>query len=212
MNNSKRCIFPSIGWKYPGMALPLVILLVLVGFVFVGVGAYVVKNLFWSSQATVVQAKLYNAAQHGIEWGIAKLWAESSDLGTEVRTFNGNLESIEVVLSDDTPLRAKVGNSPPEADPGIKVDVLFLDCNYEYSGTVTAASDLPPQFKSGSGSGIIDPNAGTLVGSSAIIDPNRFLDLGGGGGKEHRYVIRSKAQTRFGGREVEIEVMVVMNR
>jgi hypothetical protein len=44
-------------------------------------------------------------------------------------------------------------------------------------------------------------------GTSAIIDPGRFLPFGGGAG-EHRYVIRSSASKN--GKDFTAEVMVVV--
>lgn len=195
------------------MALPLVILLVLVGFVFVGVGAYVVKNLFWSSQATVVQAKLYNAAQSGAEWGIAQLWDKREQIEWDPLLLATGLEDLLVRkdnAGEGTGNEVLIGPTPPPVDPSISVEVKVLDCNYNIatSFTPTPSDRLPPRILGAAeGSG---PGTPTFPeGTSVIIDPSHFINLGGGA-KEHHFVVRSKA-TGYG-RKVEIEAMVVISR
>jgi hypothetical protein len=201
--------------KKLGMALGLVLLLVLVGVSFVGVALYVVTNMFFTSQSVTAKARLYNAAQSGIEWGLQQLWVHSADLNVDPVSYDGNLDSIRVMLSDDvTPLGS--GSAPPQIDPGIVVSVLFLDCNYNLNGhSPSANTDLPPQQKAGLGTGTGTGTPSIPVGTSAIVDPNRFMVPGGGGGS-HRYVIRSVATPSFsilgGSKRVELEVMVVINR
>lgn len=201
--------------KREGMALGLVLLLVLVGTAFVGVSLYVVVNMFTTSQSVTTKARLYNAAQSGVEWGLNQLWVQSADLNVDPVSYDGSLNSIRVMLSDDvTPLGN--GLTPPGTDSGISVSVLFLDCNYSLNGHSPAANtDLPPQQKAGLGSGTGTGTPSIPVGTSAIIDPNRFMVPGGGGGS-HRYVIRSAATPAFsilgGSKKVELEVMVVINR
>jgi hypothetical protein len=201
--------------KNKGMALGLVLLLVLAGFAFVGVSSYVVTNMFTTSQSVTAKTRLYNAAQSGIEWGLQQIWVQSADLNVDPVSYDGNLDSIRVMLADDvTPLAN--GLTPPGIDPGITVSVLFLDCNYNLNGhSPTANTDLPPQQKAGLGTGTGTGTPSIPVGTSAIVDPNRFMVPGGGGGS-HRYVVRSTATPSFsilgGAKKVELEVMVVINR
>ncbi len=206
MNNTKRRIFSSMGWKFRGMALPLVILLVLVGFVFVGVGAYVVKNLFWSSQATVVQAKLYNAAQSGVQWGMGLLLENADQLETDILLFDGNpnLDSIRARTKAGAILDEMM--APPVVDSSISVTVDILDCNYDLNGHSRLAT-LPPivHESGGTGSGV----SGIPEGTSAIIDPSRVIPMSGGGGP-HRFVIRATASK--GSRNFQVEAMVVISQ
>jgi hypothetical protein len=203
-------LFPA-GKKRKGMALPLVILLIVVGFVFVGVGAYVVRNLFWSSQGVVVESKLYNAAQSGIEWGMAQIWTNKDNIEADLITSVDSLDDIRVridnlgtgvgtdFLADGVPL--------PETDSGITLTVTLLDCNYSLAPGATVAN-LPPLVLTGTGSG----GTGTPAippGTSVIIDPSHFLPLGGGV-TSHSFVIRSRA-TGFG-RNTELESMVVIEK
>jgi len=211
MNNSKRCIFPSIGWKYPGMALPLVILLVLVGFVFVGVGAYVVKNLFWSSQGVVIESKLYNAAQSGIEWGmrVLKEANDNNTLKVDSRSLTNNLLDIAALSTSNDPLAYEQTVSGL-ADNNITVKVSILNCDYTFSPPLSSAlqSLVPPQAMGSAGTGGGGSTSGE--GTSAIIDPNKSPSFGGGGVTEHSFVIRSRAEAW--NRSKEIETMVVIAR
>lgn len=196
-------------FKYrPGMALPLVLVLLLFGAVMIGAALYVVENLYSTTKQTVDHAQLYNAAQTGVERGKVALWDNRSDMETETLVFSGNITSIYAQKDDGTAL------SPIEfvVDPGIAVKVLIFDCNYELSsGTFSGLSDedrklLPPRFPGGTGEG----TGGTSAlpgGTSAIIDPGRFLPFGGGAG-ERRFVIRSKASKD--GKDYSIEAMVVV--
>ena len=112
------------------MALPLVILLVIVGFVFVGVGAYVVRNMFWSSQGVVIESKLYNAAQNGIEWGMSQIWEHKDQLESDRITSADELGDIQVKIDDYTPGTATgpllaSTESPAEVDSRVNVTVTF---------------------------------------------------------------------------------------
>lgn len=207
---------PTTGKKRRGMALPLVILLVIVGFVFVGVGAYVVQNLFWSSQGVVIEAKLYNAAQSGIEWGMATLWKERNRIEADTLTYDGDIKSIRARFDDLKPNEVSTedssiiafGEAPPIDISGVtSINVLLLDCNYTNSVTVDPGDNLPPQVKVSRGSG--GSSTGIPAGTSVIIDPSRFLPLGGGV-TERRFVVVSTA-TGWG-RKVELEAMVVMSK
>ncbi|MFA0888970.1 MAG: hypothetical protein ACC613_07740 [Synergistales bacterium] len=194
-----------------GMALPLVILLVIVGFVFVGVGAYVVRNLFWSSQGVVIESKLYNAAQSGIEWGMALIWERKDNIEADLITSVDSLDDIRARMDN---LGSGVGTdyledekALPETDGNITLTVTLLDCNYSLAAGATVAN-LPPRVLAGTGSG----GTGTPAippGTSVIIDPSHFLPLGGGV-TSHSFVIRSRA-TGFG-RSTELESMVVIEK
>ena len=204
--------FSSFRRKRRGMALPLVILLVIVGFVFVGVGAYVVRNLFWSSQGVVIESKLYNAAQSGIEWGMALIWTHKDQIESDRITSADNLDDIRVRIDDYTPGTTTgpllaAGQTPPEVDSRITVTVSFLDTNYELAAGASAAG-FPPRVFTGTGSG---GAGGPLIppGTSVIIDPSHFLPLGGGV-TSHHFVIRSRAEGY--GRSREIETMVVISK
>lgn len=200
-----------------GMALPLVILLVIVGFVFVGVGAYVVQNLFWSSQGVVIESKLYNAAQSGIEWGMAQIWENKDNIEADIISSADSLDGTNGIWVRKDNLGAGVATSEnmkigygillPETGSGITLSVKLYDCNYSLAPNVTIAN-LPPRVLAGTGSG----GTGTPAippGTSVIIDPSHFLPLGGGV-TSHSFVIRSRA-TGFG-RSTELESMVVIEK
>jgi hypothetical protein len=201
----------AIGKQRPGMALPLVILLVIVGFVFVGVGAYVVQNLFWSSQGVVIESKLYNAAQSGIEWGMALIWENKDNIEADLITSVDSLDDLRARMDN---LGSGVGTdylddekALPETDSNITLTVTVLDCNYSLA-TGATITNLPPRVLAGTGSG----GTGTPAippGTSVIIDPSHFLPLGGGV-TSHSFVIRSRA-TGFG-RSTELESMVVIEK
>jgi uncharacterized membrane protein (DUF485 family) len=204
--------FSSFRRKRRGMALPLVILLVIVGFVFVGVGAYVVRNLFWSSQGVVIESKLYNAAQSGIEWGMEQIWANKDQIESDTITSVDAIEDLRVRLDDlssgtaNGAIVASGGYAYP-GDTNVSVSVLLLDCNYTLKAGASV-SKLPPKVPNVSASG----GTGTSTippGTSVIIDPSRFLPLGGGV-TEHAFVIRSTA-TGWG-RSTELESMVVIKK
>jgi len=97
-------------------------------------------------------------------------------------------------------------------DPGISVEVLIFDCNYELSaGSFSDLSDeerklLPPRFPGGTGERTVVSSVPPL-GKSAIMDPGRFY---GGGAGERRFVIRSSASKD--GKDFEIESMVVVRK
>lgn len=190
------------------MALPLVLVILVFGAVMIAAALYVVENLYSTTKQTVDHAQLYNAAQIGVERGKVALWENRSDLETDTLVFSGNIISIYAQKDDGTLL------SPIEfeVDPGIEVEVLIFDCNYELSsGSFGSLSDedrklLPPRFPAGSGEGAGGTSA-LPGGTSAIIDPGRFLLFGGGAG-ERRFVIRSSASKD--GKDFSIEAMVVV--
>lgn len=206
-----RPITSQLPGKRKGMALGLVILLVVVGFVFVGVGAYVVRNLFWSSQGVVVESKLYNAAQSGIEAGMAKLWENKDKIEAELITVNSANANLDYIRVREDNTSSGLGTDfievPEKTEDGINRAVLLLDCNYTLEEGVVIAN-LPPRVLNGTGTG----GTGTPTippGTSVIIDPSHFLPLGGGV-TSHSFVVRSKA-TGFG-RKVELETMVVIEK
>lgn len=199
--------------KRSGMALPLVLLLVLVGSVLVGVGLYVVQNLFSTSNSVALENRLYNAAQSGVQWGMGLVSGNADQLETDIQLFDGNanLNSIRARMSDglvDSTTGAILGQGlvPPEVDPNISVTVDILDCNYSLNGHARIAT-LPPIIleSGGTGSGV----SGIPEGTSAIIDPSRVIPMSGGGGP-HRFVIRATASK--GSRSFKIEAMVVISQ
>lgn len=191
--------------KRHGMALPLVLLLVLVGSVLVGVAIYVVQNLFATSNSVALQNRLYNAAQSGAQWGMGLVRENADQLETEILLFDGdaNLDSIRARTKAGTVLDTM---NPPEVDPNISVTVDILDCNYDLNGHTRIAT-LPPIVpeSGGTGSGV----SGIPEGTSAIIDPSRVIPMSGGGGP-HRFVIRATASK--GSRSFQIEAMVVISQ
>ena len=196
-------------FKYrPGMALPLVLVLMLFGAVMIGAALYVVENLYSTTKQTVDHAQLYNAAQTGVERGKVALWDNRSDMETDTLVFSGNITSIYAQKDNGTPL----GPIQFTVDPGIAVQVLIFDCTYELSSGTFGNLDpevrkqLPPRFPAGSGEGAGGTSA-LPGGTSAIIDPGRFLPFGGGAG-ERRFVIRSSASKD--GKDFSIEAMVVV--
>jgi len=199
--------------KRPGMALPLVLLLVLVGSVLVGVGLYVVQNLFSTSNSVALQNRLYNAAQSGVQWGMGLVRENADQLETDIQMFDGNanLDSIRARISDgieDSTIGSILGHglNPPVVDPNISVTVDILACNYNLNGHSRIAT-LPPIVpeSGGAGSGV----SGIPEGTSAIIDPSRVIPMSGGGGP-HRFVIRATASK--GNRNFQIEAMVVISQ
>ena len=196
--------------KRKAMALPLTLIFLLVGAVLVGTALYVVENIHCSSRCVVTEAQLYNAAQAGLERGKVALWENRNDLKTGPLMYSGNITAVYAQKSNGTSL----GPIELTVDPGISVEVLIFDCNYELStGSFSALSDeerklLPPRFPGGTGEGT-GGTSGLPGGTSAIIDPGRFLPFGGGAG-ERRFVIRSSASKD--GKDFEIESMVVVKK
>lgn len=184
------------------MALPMVLAILLFGAVLVAAALYVVENMYSTTRQTISHTHLYNAAQTGLERAKDLLWNNRADQESDPLTYNGDLASIYARTEDGTLLGPIIFT----ADPGIAVTVLILDCNYELGTGQSYSSDLPPRFPAGSGAG----GGGTSAlpgGTSAIIDPGRFLPFGGGAG-EHRYVIRSEASKD--GKDFTVESMVVV--
>ncbi|HOR54159.1 MAG TPA: hypothetical protein PLM30_02940, partial [Synergistales bacterium] len=151
---------------------------------------------------------LYNAAQSGIEKAKMVLWENRNDLKTDPLMYSGNITAIYAQKSNSTPL----GPIQFTIDPGISVEVLIFDCNYELSaGSFSDLSDeerklLPPRFPGGTGERTVVSSVPPL-GTSAIMDPGRFY---GGGAGERRFVIRSSASKD--GKDFEIESMVVVRK
>lgn len=184
------------------MALPMVLALLLFGAVLVAAALYVVENMYSTTKQTIAHTHLYNAAQTGMERAKNLLWNNRADLESDPLTYNGDISSVYARTESGTIM----GPMGFNADPGISVTVLILDCNYELGAGQIYNSDLPPQFPPGSGGA-----GGTSAlpgGTSAIIDPGRFLPFGPGGAGGHGYVIRSRASK--GGKDFIIEGMVVV--
>lgn len=184
------------------MALPLVLVIMLFGVMLVGTALYLVENMHSTTEQTISHTRLYNAAQTGVERAKDSLWKNRAALDGDVLVYNGDIVSI-YARKDDGTLLSPIGFTE---DPGISVTVLILDCNYDLGIGQTYSSLLPPRFPGGSGEG-----GGSISalpgGTSAIIDPGRFLPFGGGAG-EHRYVIRSTASKEE--KYFKVEVMVVV--
>lgn len=211
-----RVISPK---KYIGMALPLTLIFLLVGAVLVGTALYVVENMFSTSRHVVTETQLYNAAQSGIEQGKMVLWESRADLDFEQREYEeGEIDTVRARKKDSGPfLDVSLQNIDIDGLPGVKVAVDILDCNYVLATGNFEDLDpndrqlLPPRFLGGEGSGSTGGSEDPLEGTSVIIDPSRFFDIGGGGGGSRRFVIRSSAfEDRNNGQEVKIEVMVVL--
>lgn len=209
--------------KNIGMALPLTLIFLLVGAVLVGTALYVVENMFSTSKHVVTETQLYNAAQSGIEQGKKVLWENRENLDLEEREYieAEDLDSIRVRLKDVS--NAYLDDDLQELSfdglPGVKLIVDLLDCNYSVNETTynldpDEIAALPPRWpggEGGEGGEGTGESEGPSEGTSMIIDPSRFFNIGGGGGGERRFVIRSSAsETREGGQEVKIEVMVVL--
>lgn len=208
-----------------GMALPMTLVILLFGSVLIATAFYIVQNMYSTSRHSVTHAELYNAAQSGIEQARALLWENREVLFTEGLTYDDTLSTEEARL--DT-IRARTDASPAVyidslvdtgAIPGITLDVDILDGNYELSaktfGEITGRlEELPPQWPGGEGAGTgTAAPTGPPEGTSVIIDPSRFFNLGGGGGGgQRRYIIRSTASKPGSDMEVTIEAMVVVTQ
>ena len=210
--------------KNVGMALPLTLIFLLVGAVLVGTALYVVENMFSTSRHVVTETQLYNAAQSGIEQGRMVLWEKREALDFDEREYNGDVDSIRARREG-----ASLTLDEEEGLWGMSVDGLsnltvtvdILDCNYVFDGvaysglTPQQIAELPPRWPggeggAGSGSG---GTAGPPEGTSVIIDPSRFFNIGGGvDSGQRRFVIRSAAFEENGGQQVKIEVMVVLTQ
>ena len=199
---------PRLFSRRRAMALPLTLVFILVGAVLVGAALYVVENMHSTSRHVVTETQLYNAAQSGIEKAKMVLWENRNDLKTDPLMYSGNITAIYAQKSNSTPL----GPIQFTIDPGISVEVLIFDCNYELSaGSFSDLSDeerklLPPRFPGGTGERTVVSSVPPL-GTSAIMDPGRFY---GGGAGERRFVIRSSASKD--GKDFEIESMVVVRK
>jgi len=188
-----------------GMALPLALVFLLFGGVLVAVAMYVVINMHSTTEESVTHMELYNAAQQGVEKAMNLLWENKDDLKQDPITYDGNIESLYVQLEDGTLLSPNPITFT--VDPGIDVEVTIFDCNYVLGSGQSLSSELPPQYPGGWGTG--SGGSSTLPGgTSAIIDPGRFLTFGGGAG-EHRYLIRSSAVKDENDFTAEVMVVVV---
>lgn len=211
--------FVSRQRKRKGMALPLTLVILVIGAMLVATAFYLVQNMYSTSRQAVTREKLYNAAQTGIEQAKVVLWEARDDLYLEplpykesLGTEEERLDTIRVRDEDGNYLDSNNGLYPVDVQ-GIDVYVNILDCNYVLDGTTFDSlathnpdqlDELPPQWQSGTGAtgGTGRPPAGTSV----IIDPSRNIMQGAGGSR--RYVIRSKAEGNE--QDLEIEVMVEM--
>lgn len=202
------------------MALPMTLVILLFGAILVATAFYIVQNMYSTSRHSVTHAELYNAAQSGIEQAKALLWENRNVLYTEELTYDDTLSTQEARL--DT-IRARTDANlkidslvDTGAIPGITLDVDILDCNYVLDGKTfdqitDRLEELPPKWVGGEGAGTGAPT-GPPEGTSVIIDPSRFFNLGGGGGGQRRYVIRSTASKPDSEMQVTIEAMVVVTQ
>lgn len=209
-----------------GMALPMTLIFLLVGAVLVGTALYVVENMFSTSRHVVTETQLYNAAQSGIEQGRMVLWEKREALDLDEREYDGDLDSIRARREG-----ASLTLDEEEGLWGMSVDGLsnltvtvdILDCNYVFDGInvndyedldVDQISELPPRWPGGeSGAGTGSGSERPPEGTSVIIDPSRFFNIGGGvDPRQSRFVIRSTAAESNGVQQVKIEVMVVLTQ
>jgi len=208
--------------KHVGMALPLVLIFLLVGAVLVGTALYVVGNMFSTSRHVVTETQLYNAAQSGVEHGRSVLW-ENRALDFEERQYSGDIDSIRARLDGASDyIDGVLQGVPVDGLPGVTVTVDILDCNYVFDGvtyndlSAQQIADLPPQWpggEGGAGAGVGGGTEGPPEGTSVIIDPSRFFNIGGGvDSGSRRFVIRSTALEENGGQQFKIEVMVVLTQ
>lgn len=158
--------------------------------------------------------KLYNAAQSGVEYGIAILWNNRADLSTGTIDISGSVATEDNVLSQLRPaITDGSGQSLPwtittfaPAVPTVVVDV--LDCDYNTGGT-DYYSFLPPVREVGTATGEASGEGLSQIGTSGYLDPNRNISFGPGGVTLRYFVVRSRA-TSQGGKTVSIETMVVI--
>jgi len=184
------------------MALPLVLVFLLFGSILVATALYIVENMYSTTNQAVAHSQLYNAAVSGVENAKDLLWQNKADLEGDALTYDGTLASIYGRKEDGTIL----GPVTFTVEPGVSVNVVILDCNYVLGTGQSYSALLPPRYPAGTGTGAGGTSA-LPGGTSAIIDPGRFLPFGGGAG-EHRYVIRSSASKN--GKDFTAEVMVVV--
>lgn len=196
---------PKDARQKSAMALPLTLVVLLFGTVLVATAFYIVQNMYSTSRQVVTHSQLYNAAQSGLERGRADLWENRESLGTDEIIFDGDIESlyVKIVDSNGNPVGV-MGPLELDVEPDIRVKIEFFDTNYDV-GSYTFSPEMPPQHPGGTGLG--EGSEWEMTGTSAIMDPARYLPLGGGSGA-HRYVIRSRATSR--GRAVALEAMVVI--
>jgi hypothetical protein len=199
------------------MALPLTLVILLFGSALVATAFYVVQNMYSTSGHSVTRTELYNAAQSGIEKGRALLAENLEDLDVsskEYETVEDPLDLVRVTKTSDGEFLDKDlsdGVSIPDM-PNVTLTVHILDCNYNYDDMSSNLDEdeialLPPSWPGGTGEGTGETE--DLEGTSAIIDPTRYFNFGGGAG-ERRYVIRSRALEEKSQKKATIEVMVVV--
>jgi len=217
LRNSTRKVCSS---RRKALALPMTLVILLFGSVLVATALYVVQNMYSTSRHSVTHTQLYNAAQSGIEQAKSLLWEKREELDTNEREYDGNINTVRARLEgastgsylDD----ALQGMTVPEL-PGVTVSVDILDCNYIFHGvtyetlSATQIASLPPRWPGGETGGGTGGVEGPPEGTSVIIDPSRFFNLGGGLPGQRRMVIRSTASEN-GGMKVTIEVMVVVTQ
>jgi len=171
-------------------------LLLLLGTIMVAYAFAMVGNYFAGSNKASMQAKLYNAAQSGLEWGKTWLLENRADLKTEIVTAS-SLEDLKA--------KKQNGDSYPNfisPDSRIAMNVQIYTCNYTPS--TGYVEGFPPIFLgSGSGSG----TGGSQIGYSNFIDPNRNITFGGGGGTG--FLIVSEATS--GIQKIVLKTMVVIS-
>lgn len=183
--------------RQKGIAISWLLLLLLLGTIMVAYAFTMVGNYFAGSDKASMQAKLYNAAQSGLEWGKTWLLENRADLNTDIV----NAGSLSDLIA-----RKKNGESYPtfgSPDPRISMNVKIYKCNYIPSGNVYVEGFPPIFLGSGSGSG----TGGSQIGYSNFIDPNRNITFGGGGGTA--FLIVSEAAS--GIQKIVLKTMVVIS-
>jgi len=195
-----------------GFTLALVLIIMLIVIFMSAVIMDLTTNYFSTSQATIEHQKLYNAAQSGVEWGKAQLYANRENIYKELQSYDGSLDSIRA--------KEESGVNPENIDTTVPIalydsqnldlTVDIIDCNYEMGGH-SYNPHLPPIQHPYE---VTDSGGVTLDvprGFSMIIDPNRVMTFSGMVGlKFHPFIIRSVASTKDGSRDFGIENMVVM--
>jgi len=205
-----------------GLALPMTLVILLFGSVLVATAFYIVQNMYSTSRRSVTHAELYNAAQTGVEMAKTVLWEKEiriDELTYDPHPSTG--EPIDTIRAIDGSSGDPLDKDLQEIDgslvgsPGVKVSVAILDCNYRIPETITLTENdrkiLPPRWVGGEGT-VPDVEIGPPEGTSVIIDPSRYLNVGGGGSGQRRYVIRSTASHSVTGMDVTIEAMVVVRK
>jgi hypothetical protein len=206
------------------MALPLTLVILLFGSVLVATAFYIVQNMYSTSRRSVTHTELYNVAQTGVELAKTALWEK--EIRTDEISYNPGdyltdeqrLDAVRAVDTSgnyvDRDLQdLNSSNSTLISPQGVNLSVYILDCNYKVVGTLGEDDPeiLPPLWVSGEGI-VTSVDIGPPEGTSVIIDPSRYFNLGGGGSGQRRYVIRSTARHADTGMDVTIEAMVVVRK